>query len=165
VADTGGVYIVPAFTGLGAPYWDSGARGIITGLTRATGKAHIVRAALESIAFQSRELIDAMEADSGEPIRELRVDGGAAVNDFLMQFQADILGRPVVRPIDVETTALGAAYLAGIAEKVWSGAEEVESFWRVERRFEPRMSDGERAERMQQWRESVSRASSSYNGG
>jgi glycerol kinase len=164
VPDTGGVHIVPAFVGLGAPYWDSGARGIITGLTRATGKAHIVRAALESIAFQSRELIDAMEADSGETIRELRVDGGAAVNDFLMRFQADILGKTVVRPIDVETTALGAAYLAGIAEKVWSGVDEVESFWRVERRFEPRMSDTERARRMQQWRESVSRASSSYNG-
>ena len=106
-----------------------------------------------------------MEADSGEPIRELRVDGGAAVNDFLMQFQADILGKAVVRPIDVETTALGAAYLAGIAEKVWSGAEEVESFWRVERRFEPNMSDSDRTARMQQWRESVGRASSSYNGG
>jgi glycerol kinase len=165
VPDTGGVHVVPAFVGLGAPYWDSGARGIITGLTRSTGKAHIVRAALESIAFQSRELIDAMEADSGEPIRELRVDGGAAVNDFLMQFQADILGKTVVRPIDVETTALGAAYLAGIAEKVWSGAEEVESFWRVERRFEPNMSDSDRTARMQQWRESVGRASSSYNGG
>jgi glycerol kinase len=165
VPDTGGVHVVPAFVGLGAPYWDSGARGIITGLTRSTGKAHIVRAALESIAFQSRELIDAMEADSGEPIRELRVDGGAAVNDFLMQFQADILGKAVVRPIDVETTVLGAAYLAGIAEKVWSGAEEVESFWRVERRFEPNMSDSDRTARMQQWRESVGRASSSYNGG
>jgi len=165
VPDTGGVHIVPAFVGLGAPHWDSGARGIITGLTRSTGKAHIVRAALESIAFQSRELIDAMEADSGEPIRELRVDGGAAVNDFLMQFQADILGKAVVRPIDVETTALGAAYLAGIAEKVWSGVEEVESFWRVERRFEPGMSAGERTARMQEWRESVSRASSSYNRG
>jgi glycerol kinase len=165
VPDTGGVHVVPAFVGLGAPYWDSGARGIITGLTRSTGKAHIVRAALESIAFQSQQLICAMEADSGQPIRELRVDGGAAVNDFLMQFQADILGKPVVRPIDVETTALGAAYLAGIAEKVWSGAGEVESFWRVERRFEPRMPDAERARLIEGWRESVSRASSSYNTG
>ena len=132
------------------------ARGIISGLTRASGKAHIVRAALESIAFQSTELIDAMEADSGETIRELRVDGGAAVNNFLMQFQADILGKPVVRPVDVETTALGAAYLAGIAEGVWSGVEEVESFWRVERRFEPQMPADRRTssdERLaQRWR-------------
>jgi len=160
VPDTGGVHVVPAFVGLGAPLWDSGARGIISGLTRSTGKAHIVRAALESIAFQSRELIDAMEADSGEPVRELRVDGGAAVNNFLMQFQADILGKPVVRPADVETTALGAAYLAGIAEKVWSGADEVESFWRVERRFEPRMGVTERADRMHEWHKAVSRARS-----
>ena len=158
VPDTGGVHVVPAFVGLGAPHWDSNARGTITGLTRSSGKPEIVRAALESIAFQSRELIDAMEADSGETIRELRVDGGAAVNNFLMQFQADILGKPVVRPGDVETTALGAAYLAGIAEKVWSGCEEVESFWRVERRFEPRMAEAEREGRMAGWRKAVARA-------
>jgi glycerol kinase len=158
--DTGGVYIVPAFVGLGAPHWDSSARGTISGLTRASGKAEIVRAALESIAFQSRELVDAMEADSGETIRELRVDGGAAVNNFLMQFQADILGKPVVRPADVETTALGAAYLAGLAEKVWSGCEEIESFWRVERRFEPQMSEDERNRRMDGWRAAVLRARS-----
>ncbi len=158
VTDTGGVYLVPAFVGLGAPHWDMEARAIICGLTRASGKPQIVRAALESIAFQSRELIDAMEADSGEPIRELRVDGGAAVNNFLMQFQADILGKPVVRPMDVETTALGAAYLAGIAEGIWSGVEEVESFWRVERRFEPKMSDSERASRMDGWRAAVARS-------
>ncbi len=157
IPDTGGVHIVPAFVGLGAPHWDSSARGLICGLTRSSGKAEIVRAALESIAFQSRELIDAMEADSGETIRELRVDGGAAVNNFLMQFQADILGKPVVRPADVETTALGAAYLAGIAEKIWSGAEEVESFWRVERRFEPQMSETERASRMDAWNTAVRR--------
>jgi glycerol kinase len=156
--DTRGVYVVPAFVGLGAPHWDSAARGTITGLTRASGKAEIVRAALESIAFQSRELVDAMETDSGEPIRELRVDGGASVNNFLMQFQADILGKPVVRPVDVETTALGAAYLAGIAEKVWSGVDEVESFWRVERRFEPRMSADERDRRIEGWRTAVRRA-------
>jgi glycerol kinase len=160
VSDSGGVYVVPAFTGLGAPHWDSGARGVISGLTRASGKAHIVRAALESIALQSKELIDAMEADSGEPIRELRVDGGAAVNNFLMQFQADILGKCVVRPADVETTALGAAYLAGIAEKVWSGVEEVESFWRVERRFEPQMAADQRLELIGGWRKAVSRAMS-----
>lgn len=158
VSDSGGVYVVPAFVGLGAPHWAAHARGMISGLTRASGKAHIVRAALESIAYQSRELIDAMEKDSGEPIRELRVDGGAAVNDFLMQFQADILGKPVVRPVDVETTALGAAYLAGIAEGVWSGAAEVESFWRVDRRFEPQMAQAERERRMAGWREAVSRA-------
>jgi glycerol kinase len=158
VPDTGGVHLVPAFVGLGAPHWDMNARGLIFGLTRASGKAEIVRAALESIAFQSRELIDAMEADSGEPIRELRVDGGAAVNNFLMQFQADILGKPVVRPADVETTALGAAYLAGIAEGIWSGVEEVESFWRVERRFEPRMADSERSARMDGWRSAVARS-------
>jgi glycerol kinase len=158
VANTGGVHLVPAFVGLGAPHWDSNARGTISGLTRSSGKAEIVRAALESIAFQSRELVDAMEADCGEPIKELRVDGGAAVNNFLMQFQADILGKPVVRPADVETTALGAAYLAGMAEQVWSGVDEVESFWRVERRFEPEMGDGERAARMQEWRTAVARA-------
>jgi glycerol kinase len=158
VGDTGGVYVVPAFVGLGAPHWDSAARGTIAGLTRASGKAEIVRAALESIAFQSLELVEAMEADSGETIRELRVDGGASVNNFLMQFQADILGKPVIRPVDVETTALGAAYLAGIAEKVWSGADEVESFWRVERRFEPRMSEGERNRRIDGWRSAVRRA-------
>jgi glycerol kinase len=161
IPDSGGVYIVPAFVGLGAPYWDPSARGIITGLTRAAGKAHIVRAALESIAWQSRELIDAMEADAGEKVRELRVDGGAAVNNFLMQFQADILDKPVVRPMDVETTALGAAYLAGIAEKFWSGVEEVESFWRVERRFEPRMPQSEREALMDGWRAAVARSRSS----
>ena len=158
IPDTGGVHMVPAFVGLGAPHWDMNARGLIYGLTRASGRAEIVRAALESIAFQSRELIDAMEADSGEPITELRVDGGAAVNNFLMQFQADILGKPVVRPMDVETTALGAAYLAGIAEGIWSGADEVESFWRVERRFEPLMSHAERASRLDAWKNAVARS-------
>ena len=120
--DTGGVYFVPAFVGLGAPYWDADARGTLTGVTRSTEREHIVRAALESIAYQTRDLVEAMEADSGEQLSELRVDGGAAVNDFLMQFQADILGRPIVRPVDVETTALGAAYLAGIATGFWKGA-------------------------------------------
>jgi glycerol kinase len=160
VPDSGGVHVVPAFVGLGAPHWDSGARGVISGLTRASGKAHIVRAALESIAFQSKDLIEAMEADSGQPIDELRVDGGAAVNNLLMQFQADILGKSVVRPADVETTALGAAYLAGIAEGVWSGTAEVESFWRIERRFEPKMSEPRRTSLINHWREAVSRARS-----
>jgi glycerol kinase len=160
VRDSGGVYLVPAFVGLGAPHWDSRARGVITGLTRATGKAQVVRAALESIAFQTKELIDAMEADSGEPIRELRVDGGASVNNFLMQFQADILGRSVVRPTDVETTALGVAYLAGIAEKVWSGVSEVENFWRIERRFEPQLPEARRLEWIDGWRQAVARTKS-----
>lgn len=160
IPDTGGVHVVPAFVGLGAPHWDSAARGIVSGLTRASGKAEIVRAALESIAFQSCELIEAMEADSGETIRELRVDGGATVNNFLMQFQADLLDKPVVRPADVETTALGAAYLAGIAENVWSGPAEVESFWRIERRFEPKMAAAERERRLDGWRTAVARARS-----
>ena len=157
VSSSEGVFLVPAFVGLGAPHWDSSARGSITGLTRSSNKGHIVRAALESIAFQTRELIDAMEADSGETITELRVDGGAAVNNFLMQFQADILGKPVVRPSDVETTALGAAYLAGIAEGLWAGTAEVESFWRVERRFEPTMSEATRAGLMDGWKAAIAR--------
>ena len=160
VQNSDGVYVVPAFVGLGAPHWDSGARGLISGLTRNTAKPHIVRAALESIAFQSRELIDAMEGDSGETITELRVDGGAAVNNFLMQFQADILGKTVVRPADVETTALGAAFLAGIAEGVWSSTEEVESFWRVERTFHPQMTESERDRLMAGWRNAVARSAS-----
>jgi glycerol kinase len=160
VPDTGGVYVVPAFVGLGAPHWDSTARGLICGLSHGSTKAHIVRAALESIALQSKDLIDAMEADSGEPLRELRVDGGAAVNNFLMQFQADILGIRVVRPADVETTALGAAFLAGIAEKVWSGSDEVESFWRVDRCFEPNMPEDKRLETLAGWQKAVSRARS-----
>jgi len=160
IPDSGGVYVVPAFVGLGAPHWDSGARGVISGLTRASGKAHIVRAALESIALQSKDLIDAMEADSGEKVRELRVDGGAAVNNFLMQFQADILGIPVIRPADVETTALGAAYLAGIAEGVWSGIEEVETFWRIDRRFEPQMPADRRMDSIHGWRKAVARCRS-----
>ena len=160
VPDSAGVYVVPAFVGLGAPWWDSGARGVISGLTRASTSAHIVRAALESIALQSKDLIDAMEADSGEQVRELRVDGGAAVNNFLMQFQADILGKRVVRPADVETTALGAAYLAGIAEGVWSGTAEVESFWRVERCFEPQMPADRRTDLIAGWRRAVARTKS-----
>jgi glycerol kinase len=160
VPDAGGVSFVPAFVGMGAPHWDAGARGLITGLTRSSSAAHIVRAALESIAYQTRELIDAMEADSGAKLEQLRVDGGAARNNFLMQFQADILDRPIVRPVDVETTALGAAYLAGIATGFWSGREEVESFWQAERRFEPRMSESVRARLFDGWRNAVKRASS-----
>jgi len=159
VADTGGVYLVPAFVGLGAPYWDAGARGVLCGLTRGSGRAHIVRAALESIAYQTRDLIDAMQADAGERISELRVDGGAAANNFLMQFQADILDCPIVRPADIETTALGAAYLAGLATGFWRDAAEVESFWRAERRFEPAMQRATRDRLFAGWRDAVARSS------
>lgn len=157
VPDTAGVYLVPAFVGLGAPHWDSAARGILTGLTRAASRAHIVRAALESIAYQTRDLIVAMEADAGQTLRELRVDGGAAANNFLMQFQADILDRPIVRPADTETTALGAAFLAGLAVGFWHSVEELEGFWRVERVFEPQMPASERERLLAGWREAVAR--------
>ncbi len=158
IPDNGGVYVVPAFVGLGAPHWDSDARGLVCGLTRGTGKAHIVRAALESIAFQTRDLVAAMEADAGEPLRELRVDGGAAANDFLMQFQADLLGRPLVRPTDPETTALGAAYLAGAATGFFSGQEELESFWQADRRWEPAISEHRRQQLIGEWNQAVVRA-------
>ena len=158
VADNGGVYFVPAFVGLGAPHWDSSARGLISGLTRSTSKAHIVRAALESIAYQTRELVGAMEADAGEALRELRVDGGAAANNFLLQFQADILDRPIVRPADIETTALGAAYLAGLAVGFWKNVAEVQEFWRAERRFEPAMPAGVRDRLFGEWQAAVRRA-------
>ena len=158
VPDTAGVYLVPAFVGLGAPHWDSEARGIMSGLTRATGVAHIVRAALEAIAYQTRELVEAMEADSGAPVTELRADGGAAANDFLMQFQADILGKPVVRPAYIETTALGAAFLAGLATDMWKSTEELESFWRVDRRFEPGMDSARREELFEGWKHAIERA-------
>ena len=158
VPDTGGAYLVPAFVGLGAPHWDAQARGLIAGLTRGTTKAHVVRAALESIAYQTRELIDAMERDSGEPLAELRADGGAAANNFLMQFQADILGKAVVRPANVETTALGAAFLAGLAVGVWKDTDELESFWQADRRFEPTMDAGRREELFAGWKKAVERA-------
>ncbi|HWB99149.1 MAG TPA: FGGY-family carbohydrate kinase, partial [Bryobacteraceae bacterium] len=157
VPDNGEVYFVPAFVGLGAPHWDAAARGVLTGITRSTSREHIVRAALESIAYQTRELVDAMEADAGERLSELRVDGGAAVNNFLMQFQADILDRPIVRPADVETTALGAAYLAGLATGFWKSVAEVESFWRVERRFEPKMPASARERLVEGWKTAVAR--------
>jgi glycerol kinase len=158
VADTGGCYVVPAFVGLGAPHWDMEARGLICGLTRSSSAAHIVRATLESIAYQTRELVEAMEADSGTPLAELRVDGGATANNFLMQFQADILGRRIVRPADRETTALGAAYLAGLATGFWASREEVESFWRVERVFEPRLGETRRESLFAGWKEAVRRS-------
>ena len=158
--DSGDVYLVPAFTGLGAPYWDPDARGSISGLTRGTTRAHIARAALESIAFQSAELLEAMQKDSRQPLSELRVDGGAAANDLLMQFQADLLGVPVVRPRVLETTALGAAYLAGLTVDLWKSRDELASHWKAERRFEPRMAPAERQARMSRWREAVARARS-----
>ena len=160
VPDTGGVYLTPAFVGLGAPYWDADARGILCGLTRASGRAHIVRATLESIAYQTRDLIDAMQADAGARISELRVDGGAAANNFLMQFQADILDCPIVRPADIETTALGAAYLAGLATGFWKSVADVEGFWRAERRFEPAMERATRDRLFAGWKDAVARSRS-----
>jgi len=157
VPDTDGVYLVPAFVGLGAPHWDGAARGILCGLTRSSSRAHIVRAALESIAYQTRELVEAMQADAGARISELRVDGGAAANNFLMQFQADMLGCPIVRPVDIETTALGAAYLAGLATGFWKNTAEVEGFWRAERRFEPCMGEATRDRLFSGWKEAVDR--------
>jgi glycerol kinase len=157
VPDNGGVYVVPAFVGLGAPHWDMDARGLISGLTRGTSAAHLVRATLESIAYQTRELVEAMESDADRPLEELRVDGGATANNFLMQFQADILGRRIVRPADIETTALGAAYLAGLAVKYWSSPAEVERFWRVERVFEPRWDAARREQAWAGWKKAVVR--------
>ena len=139
VPDSGGVYFVPALAGLGSPYWDPHARGTIVGLTRGTTRAHLARATLEAIAFQSAELLDAMTADSGIALTELRVDGGATANDLLMQIQADLLGVPVVRPRVTETTALGAAYLAGLAVGFWEDEAEIAALWSRERVFEPRM--------------------------
>ena len=159
VPDAGGVLFVPAFTGLGAPYWDADARGAIVGLSRGSTVANIARAALESIAFQSAALLQAMSRDAqaagGAPVTELRVDGGACVNDLLMQFQADLLGIPVVRPQVIETTALGAAYLAGLATGVYQGLDELAAQWRVERRFEPNLSRDQAQTRMAQWERAV----------
>jgi glycerol kinase len=157
IADTGGVYCVPAFVGLGAPHWDSAARGMLTGITAATGRAEIARAALEAIAYQTRELVESMEADSGEKLKELRVDGGAAASDFLMQFQADILGRAIVRPVDAETTALGAAYLAGLSTGFLKGLAELEQFWRAEKKYEPRMNADQRESLYAGWKKAVAR--------
>jgi glycerol kinase len=158
VPDAGGVLLVPAFVGLGAPHWDPDARGTIIGLTRGATKAHVARAALESIAFQSFDVLQAMQRDAAQTLTELRVDGGAARNDLLMQFQADIMGVPVVRPVITETTALGAAYLAGLATGFWSGTDEIASLWTAERKFEPSMSRGRRDELVGEWRRAVDRA-------
>ena len=155
VKDTAGVYVVPAFVGLGAPYWDQNARGTIIGITRGTTKAHIVRATLDSLAYQTRDVLDAMEADSGEKLQALKVDGGACANNLMMQFQADLLGVPVDRPQIIETTALGACYLAGLAVGVWSSKDEVKDAWKLDTRFEPSM-DKEESDRLYKgWRKAV----------
>jgi glycerol kinase len=150
------VYLVPAFVGLGAPHWDPRARGAMLGLTRGTSRAHIARAALESIAFQCADVLHAMQKDAGEKLSELRVDGGAAANDLLMQFQADLLGVPVVRPKVLETTALGAAYLAGLTVNLWKSRDEIAAHWHAERRFEPRSSNAQ--EMLARWQQAVERA-------
>ncbi|MCP5216694.1 MAG: glycerol kinase GlpK [Burkholderiaceae bacterium] len=158
VPDTGDVFLVPAFAGLGAPDWDGRARGTLVGLTRGSTRAHIARAALEAIALQSADLFGAMVRDAGIQLTELRVDGGASRNDLLMQMQADLAGVPVVRPRVTETTALGAAYLAGLATGVWSGGGEIAAQWAVDRRFEPQLSEPARRQRVARWREAVARA-------
>jgi glycerol kinase len=158
VPDSGDVYVVPAFTGLGAPYWDPYARGVIVGITRGTTAAHIARAAVDSIALQVADLADAMHSDAGNRLTEMRVDGGASVNDGLLQYQADVMQLPVVRPKVTETTALGAAYLAGLATGVWKRAEEIEHHWQVDRRFEPAMSADQAASIRARWRQAVERS-------
>ena len=161
VASSGGVYVVPAFVGLGAPYWDPHARGAILGLSRGTTAAHITRATLESIAYQTRDLVEAMQRDAQVEIRELRVDGAPARNDFLLQFQAELLGTSVVRPAYTETTALGAAYLAGLAVGVWKTTDELEALWKQERVFEPRLDPAHREELYAGWKQAVARVLSS----
>src|SRR5450432_2923846 len=158
VPDNGGVYLVPAFAGLGAPHWDAYARGAMFGLTRGTTGAHLARAALESIAYQSADVLSAMEADASVKLAELRVDGGAAANNLLLQFQADILGVPVVRPSVLETTALGAAYLAGLAVDLWDSPADLAARWQAERRFEPRMERYKADELLARWRDAVGRS-------
>jgi glycerol kinase len=158
VPDTGGVYVVPAFVGLGAPYWDSAARGAILGLTRGTTDAHLARATLESMCYQTRDVLEAMRADSGIALTSLRVDGGAVVNNLLMQFQADILGVPVLRPRIAETTALGAAYLAGLSTGFWRDQAELTAQWAIDRTFEPAMKEDEREKLYAGWKKAVSKA-------
>jgi glycerol kinase len=157
VEDNGGAYFVPAFSGLFAPYWRSDARGALVGLTRYVNKGHIARAVLEATAFQTREVIDAVNADSGVPLTELKVDGGMIANDLLMQFQADILGVPVVRPVVAETTALGAAYAAGLAVGFWSGLDDLSKNWQEDRRWEPKMDEAERERLLRQWKKAVTK--------
>lgn len=158
VENSAGVYVVPAFTGLGAPHWDANARGLIIGLTRGTTKNHVIRATLESIAHQVRDVLGCIEDDSGKKINEIRVDGGAASNGFLMQFQADLLGIPVMKPHIIETTALGAAYLAGLAVDIWKNREELRENWTMEKCFRPRMMEKEREKLIEGWKRAVDRS-------
>ncbi|MBC8589808.1 glycerol kinase GlpK [Wansuia hejianensis] len=158
VDDSNGVYIVPAFVGLGAPYWDAYARGTMVGLTRGANKSHIIRAALESIAYQSRDVLEAMQEDSGIDLHTLKVDGGAVANNFLMQFQSDILNTPVYRPNVIETTALGAAYLAGLAVGFWSDKEEITKRWSINRVFDPNMKEDKKEELYKGWKKAVTRS-------
>jgi glycerol kinase len=158
VKDNGGVYLVPAFAGLGAPHWDQHARGILCGLTRGATKAHIARAALEGIAYQVRDVLTAMEADAGVRLKELRVDGGASANNLLMQFQSDLLNVPVVRPRITETTALGAAYLAGLAVGYWKSQKDIATQWQQDKRFAPRMKPAVRRQLFNGWNKALTRA-------
>jgi glycerol kinase len=158
VPDAGGVYFVPAFVGLGAPYWDPYARGALLGLTRQTSAGHVARAALDSMAYQTRDVLEAMQKDAGLALAHLKVDGGAAVNDSLMQFQADVLGVPVRRPVVAETTALGAAYLAGLAVGYWDGLDDVRRNWAMGREFTPRLDPAERERLYRGWLKAVGRA-------
>jgi glycerol kinase len=158
VPDTGDVYLVPAFAGLGAPQWDANARGLLIGLTRGSTRAHVARAAVESIAFQSADLIEAMQQDCPQPLTELRVDGGAARNNLLLQFQADLLGVPVLRPVNTETTAFGAAAFAGLGVGFWQSQEQLASLWRLDQRFEPRLSRDQVATRRARWHQAIERS-------
>jgi glycerol kinase len=157
VTDSGGVVVVPAFTGLGSPWWDPNARGTIIGITRGTTRAHIARAVVESITFQTRDVVDAMASAAAVTVRDMRVDGGAAVMDFMLQMQADLLGVDVLRPTELETTAMGAAFLAGLAEGIWPSLDDVAAAWHLERTFRPEPNGGESA-RYQQWRRAVERS-------
>ena len=155
VKDTNGCYVVPAFTGLGAPHWDQYARGTIVGLTRGVNKYHIIRATLDSLTYQVNDVLKAMEADSGIKLTTLKVDGGASANNYLMQTQADMINAPVKRPKCVETTAMGAAYLAGLAVGYWNDKEEVVKNWRIDHTFEPKITDDERNDRIKGWNKAV----------
>jgi glycerol kinase len=158
VPDANGVYVVPAFVGLGAPYWDMYARGAIVGLTRGAGRNHLIRATLESLAYQSRDVLEVMHTDSGIELQALRVDGGASANNFLMQFQSDILGVPVERPQIIETTALGAAYLAGLAVGFWPDRQTIAEHWNMDRKFMPTMEADTRETLYSGWKKAVKRA-------
>ncbi len=165
VPDSGGVYFVPAFAGMGAPHWDQYARGAIVGLTRGSNRAHIARAALEGIALQVADILSAMESDSGVPVREMRVDGGAARNNVLMQMQADLLDVTVTRPANTETTSLGAAYLAGLATGYWPDQAAIQRQWTTERRFLPQIEGAERARHLTGWRRALERAKAWHSDG